>query len=127
MVSNVLGDSLIRLKNSALLKHSEVELIKSKQVKAVLDVLKKYGFIKDYKEEDKTIIVKIAYKKNGYPKINNVKQITKPGRRIYVSSKEIFPVLEGRGLAIVSTPKGIMAGHEAHKQKLGGEFICKVW
>jgi small subunit ribosomal protein S8 len=127
MHTDPISDLLIRIKNAYKAEKNLVSLPSSKQKKAILTILleKKYinGFkplkIKNYEE------IEIALN----PKIRdlNLKRISKPGQRIYVKKSEIKKVLNGLGISIISTSKGIMTGDEAWKQKLGGEMICQVF
>ena len=96
----------------------------------IAEVLKNEGYIIDYKvtEEDKKSILEINLKYNsGNPVINSIKRISKPGRRIFSSAESLPKINNGLGIAIVSTPKGVMTDIDARKQKLGGEIICKVF
>jgi small subunit ribosomal protein S8 len=100
---------------------------KSKMKLEILKILKKEGFIEDYEEKEKSIIVKLRYFPDGTPLITDVKRISKPSRRVYVSYKELKPVMNGIGIAILSTSKGILTDKEARKLKVGGELLLEVW
>lgn len=130
MVNDPIGDLLIRLKNSYERKHKKVEILYSKFVISVLEILKKEGFINDFEviedEKRKKIVANLRYDKN-LPAIRNVKRVSKPGARYYVGYKDIPRVLNGIGICIISTSKGVMTGDEAKKQKIGGEFLCKIF
>ncbi len=129
-----LGDMLIRIKNAYLSRQPDAEVSYSKIKEIVLQLLKKEGFISGYKIEGQgakqKILITLSYKeKEGrrQPAIKGLKLISKPGRRIYVSSREIPSVFSGLGINILSTSKGIMTGAEAKARKVGGELICQVW
>lgn len=94
----------------------------------ILKVLKKEEMIKDFKlnEDSRTVGVELLYE-NKEPVISKLQRVSKPGQRIYVTKKEIKPIMNGRGISIISTSQGVMSGSVAKSKDLGGEFICKVW
>jgi len=140
MTNDTVSDALTRIKNSYMAGRPEVKLGYSKLVKAVCEVLKKEGYIVDFKEskisEKSTIteiIVGLKYalapgsstiKK---PAMTEVKRVSKPGLRVYKPKKMLPYVLNGLGIAIISTPKGVMTDKDARKQGVGGEIIAYVW
>lgn len=107
-------------------RKDEVAVINTKMNASILEVVKGEGMIEDYKIDDKDIIVKIAYNEKE-PVITKLQKVSKPGQRIYVTKKEIVPIMNGRGISVISTSKGLMTGAMAKSQNLGGEFICKIW
>ena len=131
MVGDPIGDFIVRLKNAGAVKHESVSLPHSKMKMAVADVLKSAGFVKDVekrgKKVRKTIHVDLLYKTDGTPRITEVKRISKPGRRVYKGVDEIFPVRYGKGLLVLSTPKGILTGQDARKAGVGGEALFEIW
>ena len=129
MVNYIIGDTLIRIKNASAVRKDSTVVLRSNFVIEVLKLLKRTGFIKDFKEnEDKrTITVELAYKKNGMPKLANVKFFSKPGRHLYIKYKELTPVRSGKGIQILSTSSGILSNYEAMEKKVGGEIICEIW
>ena len=128
-LSDPIGDMLARIKNSLMRNHKVVELPSSKFKIKLAEVLKSEGYIIDYKiSEDKKPILKINLKYNsGNPVISSIERISKPGRRIFSSAESLPKINNGLGIAIVSTPKGVMTDMDARKQKVGGEIICKVF
>ena len=128
-LSDPIGDMLARIKNSLLRNHKVVELPSSKFKIKLADVLKSEGYIIDYKvAEEKKPILKIDLKySSGNPVINSIERVSKPGRRIFSSADSLPRINNGLGIAIVSTPKGVMTDIDARKQKIGGEIICKVF
>jgi small subunit ribosomal protein S8 len=108
-----------------------VEIPASKEKKAILDVIKENGYIKDYKliEDKKQGVIKVylKYTVDNDRVINKIKRISKPGRRVYKRVDKLDKVLDGLGIAIVSTPKGVLTDHECRKLKVGGEVICHIW
>ena len=128
-LSDPIGDMLARIKNAQVRNHSKVELPSSKFKAKIAEVLKSEGYIIDYKiNDDKKPSIKINLKYNsGNPVINTIERISKPGRRIFSSASSLPKINNGLGIAIVSTPQGVMTDVDARKKKLGGEIICKVF
>ena len=128
-LSDPIGDMLARIKNSQTRNHKKVELPSSKFKTKIAEVLKAEGYIIDYKiKEDKKPILEINLKYNsGNPVISTIERISKPGRRIFSSAESLPKINNGLGIAIISTPKGIMTDIDARKQNIGGEVICKVF
>jgi small subunit ribosomal protein S8 len=125
-----IADMLTRIRNAINVRKSEVSMPHSKFKESVADLLKKNGFIKDVVVTDATIGKSLRVVINDDHEnavITEIVRLSKPGRRYYASSGEIPVVKRGRGIVIVSTSKGLMAGAEAKKQRLGGELICKVY
>ena len=129
-LNDPIGDMLARIKNSLLRNHKKVELPSSKFKIKIAEVLKSEGFIIDYKilEEDKKSKLEIILKYSaGNPVISSIERVSKPGRRIFSSAESLPKINNGLGIAIISTPKGVMTDIDARKQKVGGEIICKVF
>ena len=125
------GDMLSRIRNAQMRLLNNVKIPGSKFRAKILDVLKKEGFISDYKlVKDSNSLgsfsVDLKYN-NGLPVIKEIDRISKPGRRIYAKADSIPKIQNGLGVAIVSTSKGIMTDDEARNKKIGGEIICKVF
>lgn len=131
MVGDPIGDFIIRLKNAGAVAHESVSVPHSKMKLAIAEVLKEAGFIKDVekrgKKVRKTLNIDLMYNKNGSPRITEVKRISKPSRRIYKGAAEIFPVRYGKGMLILSTPKGILTDAQARKEGVGGEALFEIW
>ena len=128
-LSDPIGDMLSRIKNAQVRNHSEVSLPSSKFKAKIADVLKSEGYIIDYKINDEikpSIVINLKYN-SGNPVINTIERISKPGRRIFSSASSLPKINNGLGIAIVSTPQGVMTDVDARKKKLGGEIICKVF
>ena len=131
MTTDPIADLLARIKNVIIRKKKEVKVPHSKIKEEILKVLKQEGFIRSYEvvETDgnkKNLMITLRYP-NGKSMINELKRISRPGVRTYVSSNNIPRVKRGLGIAILTTSKGVMSDNEARKQKVGGELICKVW
>ena len=128
-LSDPIGDMLARIKNAQVRNHSKVSLPSSKFKAKIADVLKSEGYIIDYKitdEKKPSIEINLKYN-SGNPVINTIERVSKPGRRIFSSAESLPKINNGLGIAIISTPKGVMSDMDARKQKLGGEIICKVF
>ena len=129
-LSDPIGDMLARLKNSQMRNHKKLELPSSKFKARIAEILKSEGYIIDYevKSEQNKSNLHISLKYNsGNPVISSIERVSKPGRRIFSSAESLPKVNNGLGIAIVSTPKGVMTDIDARKQKVGGEIICKVF
>jgi len=130
-VTDSIADMLAILKTGVQAHKDDVFIKRSKIKEDILSILKREGFILNFKStEDKKqglIKVYLKYEKNKTPYIADLKKITKPGRRVYIKSSEIKPVLGGIGISVISTSKGIMTDKEAKEKNLGGEVICQVW
>lgn len=121
-----IADTLIRIKNGYRASKPEVSVYYSKLILNTLAVLKNAGYISDFKKKDSQILVTLKY--NGkVPALTEVKRISKPSLRVYKGVKDLPVVLGGVGIAIVSTPKGVMTGREAKNKNLGGEIMAEVW
>ena len=128
-LSDPIGDMLARIKNAQARNHNNVSLPSSKFKAKIADVLKSEGYIIDYKiNDEKKPSIEINLKYNsGNPVINTIERISKPGRRIFSSASSLPKINNGLGIAIISTPQGVMTDIDARKKKLGGEIICKVF
>ena len=129
-LSDPIGDMIARVKNAQARNHKKVDLPSSNFKSKIADILKKEGFIKDFKiigEEKKPILSLELKYHSGNPVISNFERVSKPGRRIFSSADSLPRINNGLGIAIVSTPKGVMTDIDARKQKIGGEIICKVF
>jgi small subunit ribosomal protein S8 len=126
-----IGDMLTRIRNASAARHEKVLVPKSRLKVRIAEVLKEEGFIKDFVlHQDGTqgaITILLKYSADREPAIGDIKRVSKPGLRRYVPTGAIPRVLNGMGVAILSTSKGVMVDREARKQKVGGELICTVW
>ena len=130
-LSDPIGDMIARIKNAQIRNHKKITLPSSKFKVKIADVLKSEGFIIDYKinklESNKVdLAIDLKYH-SGSPVISTIERVSKPGRRIFSSAESLPKINNGLGIAIISTPKGVMTDVDARKQKLGGEIICKVF
>lgn len=122
-----IGDTLIRIKNAAMVSKKVIEIPKFKFAISVLEVLKEKGFIANYEVTGRELIVTLKYADNGLSAIQNVSVFSRPGRRWYMKVEDYKPVRSGTGIMIVSTPRGVMTTVDARKMNVGGELICEVW
>ena len=130
-MNDPLGDMLTRIRNAQMRRKNKVSTPGSRLRGHVLDVLKDEGYIRDYSQTDfdngkSEIEIELKYF-DGAPVVREIARISKPGRRVYVSAKSIPHVANGLGISILSTPKGVMADHEAREQNVGGEILCQIF
>ena len=129
-LSDPIGDMLARIKNSQLRNHKKVEMPSSNFKMKIADVLKNEGYINGFnvdKNENKQVLVIDLKYNSGSPVISVIERVSKPGRRVFSSAQSLPKINNGLGIAIISTPKGVMTDIDARKQKVGGEIICKVF
>ena len=130
-VTDPIADLLTRIRNANQMRYNEVVVPSSNNKLEIVKILKEEGFIADYKiekqEVQNNIIITLKYGKNKERVISGLKRISKPGLRVYAKKEEIPSVLNGLGISIISTSKGIMTGKEARKENLGGEVLAYIW
>ena len=131
VVSDPIADMLTRIRNANVMRYTEVEVPASNIKKEIANILKEEGYIVDYKiledsVQDK-IMLTLKYGENKERVITGLKRISKPGLRVYAKSNEVPKVLNGLGIAIISTSKGIMTDRAARKENLGGEVLAYIW
>ena len=129
-LSDPIGDMIARIKNAQMRNHKIVELPSSNFKVKIANILKSEGFISDFKINNDgkkpTLSINLKYY-SGNPVINTIERVSKPGRRIFSRAESLPKINNGLGIAIISTPKGVMTDIDARKQKVGGEIICKVF
>lgn len=129
MMTDPIADMLTRIRNASFVQKKEVIVPYSNIKMAIADILVKEGYLESAEkttEKKADLLMKLKYEA-GEPAIHHLKRVSKPGHRHYVKSGGISKVLNGLGLAIVSTPKGVMTGREAYQEKVGGELLCEVY
>ena len=130
-ISDPIADMLTRIRNGLMVHHDSVMVTDSKVKIAVAKILKDEGFIKEFEVTKdkiaKSIKITLKYAGKNQPAVIGLERISKPGLRVYVERGEIPRVYGGLGIAIISTPKGIMTGKQAWRQGVGGEILCYVW
>lgn len=132
MVTDKIADMLTRIRNANILKHEIVEIPKTKMSKAIAEILKREGYIQNFETytENLNQYLLLSLKYDGQsrePVISKLERVSKPGLRVYASSKTIPVVLGGLGISIVSTSKGVMTGKSAMSLGIGGEILCYIW
>jgi small subunit ribosomal protein S8 len=135
-VNDPIADMLTRIRNAMIAGHTLVAIPSSKMKASIAQILKEEGYIGDYEVVDgarpglKVLRVQLKYvgeRRHRRPVITGLERVSRPGRRVYTGKTEIPWVLSGMGIAILTTPKGVMTGARARQMGLGGEVICKVW
>ncbi len=130
-MTDIIADSLTRIRNAAQRRLDTTTLLHSKTVEAIVSILVEKSYLESFNvNEDgnkKTIDVTLKYNKKGYSVINEVKKISKPGRRIYKGKEDIRSFKNGYGTLVVSTSHGVLPNDEAFKRGIGGEVICSIW
>lgn len=130
-LTDPVADMLTRIRNAVMVRHESVLIPSSKFKKGILEVLKREGYIASYEEvsenEKPNLKVVLKYTSDGHSVIRNLRRMSRPGRRLYVGSKNFRPVRYGLGSGIVSTSQGIKTMSECIKANIGGEYICQVW
>ncbi len=127
-MSDPIADLVIRIKNAQASNKEQVIVPYSKFKVAIVEVMKKNGFISEFKKqkdsqhEKDNLLIKFSEKR-----VSHFKRLSKPGQRLYIKGSNIPRPLRGFGLVIISTPKGVLSGHDARKRQIGGELICEVW
>ncbi len=131
MMTDPIADMLTRIRNAVSVERPNVEMPISKVKSNLADVLKREGYIWDWKAEAGEPVgqlqIDLKYGPSGEKVIRHVKRVSKPGRRVYSSARDLRPVLNGLGISIVSTSKGLLSDREARQQKVGGEVLCEIW
>ena len=130
-VSDPIADMLTRIRNAIMVGHDSVLVPSSKMKLSIAKILKAEGFINDYEvlkgKPHRVIKIHLKYDENNQPILSGLERVSKPGLRVYSGRKEIPRVYGGLGIAIISTPKGVMVGQQAWRQGIGGELLCYVW
>ncbi len=131
MMTDPIADMLTRIRNAVRIEHAQVEMPISKLKRGMADVLKREGYIWNWTEvEEKPVSrlrIELKYGPNGERLIQHIRRVSKPGRRVYSGSAGLRPVLNGLGISIVSTSRGVLSDREARQKKLGGEVLCELW
>ena len=130
MMTDPIADMLTRIRNAVRVERPHVDMPLSRLKLGVAEVLKREGYIWDYKEVDaepvKHLRIELKYGPNGERVIQQIRRVSKPGRRVFSKSRDLRPVLNGLGISILSTSQGMVSDREARQQNLGGEVLCEV-
>ena len=131
MITDPIADMLTRIRNALTARHDHTDVPASKLKLALAEVLKKEGYIRDFEPQDegtkRSIRIHLAYTPAREPLISGLQRVSKPGLRVYAQRREIPRAYGGLGIAILSTPQGVLTGKEARRRGLGGEVLCYVW
>jgi len=130
-ISDPIADMLTRIRNAIMARHDAVLIPASRMKLSIARILKDEGFISDYEvlksKPHRVIKIYLKYSGKNQPVLSGLERVSKPGLRVYVQQKEIPRVYGGLGIALVSTPRGVMTGQQAWRQGVGGELLCYVW
>jgi len=133
MMTDPIADMLTCIRNAVRIERPHVEMPLSKVKRGLAEVLKREGYIWDWREEqedgapNKQLMIQLKYGPNGERVIRNIKRVSKPGCRVYSQASRLRPVLNGLGISIISTSRGVISDREARQRNLGGEVLCEVW
>lgn len=133
MMTDPLADMLTRIRNAVQVERPVVQMPLSKVKRGVAEVLKREGYIWDFGEEDaedvpvKQLRLDLKYGPNGERVIQHIQRVSTPGKRVYSAAKGLRPVLNGLGISIVSTSRGVLSDREARQKNIGGEVLCEIW
>lgn len=131
MITDVIGDFINRLTTATAVRKSTVSVPFSSLKHQIALVLKREGYLGEISETEdgvsKLLTVELVYDPDGEPRIHGVKRISKPGRRLYASVRDVIPVKNGKGCMVITTPKGIMTDKDARKNRVGGETMFTIW
>jgi small subunit ribosomal protein S8 len=131
MMTDPIADMVTRLRNAVRVERPHVDVPLSKVKRGVAEVLKREGFIWDWKEIEgdpqPQLRIELKYGPNGERVIQRIRRVSKPGGRVYSRAKDLRPVLNGLGISIISTSRGVISDREARQRNLGGEVLCELW
>ena len=131
MITDPIADMLTRIRNAVLARHDFVLVPSSRMKLAIAKILREEGFIRDYEvlkgKPQRIIKIHLKYMDKKEPVLTGLQRVSKPGLRVYVQRSEIPRVYGGLGIAMLSTPKGVITGEQAWRQNVGGELLCYIW
>jgi small subunit ribosomal protein S8 len=131
MMTDPIADMLTRIRNAVRVERPHVQMPASKVKKGLAEVLKREGYIWDWEELEaepaRQLRIYLKYGPNGEKVIRHIKRVSKPGRRVYGGCTDLRPILNGLGISIISTSRGVVSDREARQRKLGGEILCELW
>lgn len=130
-ITDPIADMLTRIRNAGMVRHDSVLIPASKIKLAISKILKEEGFIEDYEvvrgKPQRVVKIRLKYRDKNQPTLTGLERVSRPGLRVYVQKKEVPRVYGGLGIAILSTPQGVMTGHQAWRREIGGEVLCYIW
>jgi len=131
MMTDPIADMLTRIRNAVRVERPHVDMPISKVKRGLADVLKREGYIWDWREVEDTptnqLRIELKYGPNGERVIQQIRRVSKPGRRVYSKARELRPILNGLGISVLSTSRGVLSDREARQRNLGGEVLCEIW
>lgn len=131
MMTDPIADMLTRIRNAVRIERPHIEMPISKVKRGLADVLKREGYIWDWSETEGTPVtqlrIELKYGPNGERVIQRIKRVSKPGRRVYSKAKDLQPILNGLGISVISTSRGVLSDREARQRGVGGEVLCEIW
>jgi small subunit ribosomal protein S8 len=133
MMTDPIADMLTRIRNAVRIERPDVGMPLSKVKRGVAEVLKREGYIWDWREEEvdgqasKQLYIDLKYGPNGERVIRHIKRVSKPGCRVYSRATKLRPILNGLGISIISSSRGVISDREARQKNLGGEVLCELW
>jgi small subunit ribosomal protein S8 len=131
MMTDPIADMLTRIRNAVRVERPYVDMPISKVKRGLADVLKREGYIWDWQEVEAVpaaqLRIELKYGPNGERVIQKIRRVSKPGRRIYSKARDLRPILNGLGISIISTSRGVVSDREARQRNLGGEVLCEIW
>lgn len=131
MMTDPIADMLTRIRNAVRVERPHVQIPASKVKRGLAEVLKREGYIWDWEEVQaepaSELRIYLKYGPNGEKVIRHIKRVSKPGRRVYSGASDLRPILNGLGISIISTSRGVVSDREARQRKLGGEVLCELW
>jgi small subunit ribosomal protein S8 len=131
MMTDPIADMLTRIRNAVRVERPYVDMPISKVKRGLADVLKREGYIWDWQEVEAVpaaqLRIELKYGPNGERVIQKIRRVSKPGRRIYTKARDLRPILNGLGISIISTSRGVVSDREARQRNLGGEVLCEIW
>ena len=131
MMTDPIADMLTRIRNAVRIEHPHVDMPLSNVKRGLADVLKREGYIWGWSEVDeqpsRQLRIELKYGPNGERVIRHIRRVSKPGRRVYSRAKDLRPILQGLGITVLSTSRGVVSDREARQRNLGGEILCEVW
>ncbi len=131
MMTDPIADMLTRIRNAVRVERPYVDMPISKVQRGLADVLKREGYIWDWQEVEALpaaqLRIELKYGPNGERVIQKIRRVSKPGRRIYSKARDLKPILDGLGISIISTSRGVVSDREARQRNLGGEVLCEIW
>ncbi|QGJ71264.1 30S ribosomal protein S8 [Planctomycetales bacterium 10988] len=133
MMTDPVADMLTRIRNAVMIEHPQVAMPSSKVKRGLADVLKREGYIWDWREEEqegipgKQLALELKYGPNGERVIRHIRRVSKPGCRVYRNCKELKPILNGLGISVITSSHGVLSDREARQKGVGGEVLCELW